>query len=496
MALFGWLNPNIAIGGLEIGDRAARFLELRADGSVSRQAVVPLSPGAVVEGIVKDGEALAAALARLHAGAYAMGRAIPVVVSVSPALVYTQVFSLPYLAGEALEDAARLNLKMISPSDEGSSYMDWQRVKEGDAEPGAPLEALGAFADAGAIGPYHAALKRAGFVQVAIEFGSLSLSRVVRAAPGLDQAGPYAVVSAGEDGVTFLILANGSPYFTRFVGWKDIVGGGAAGPHGEATMERFREAVGMELRRLMDFYRSRWGGMIGKALVVNVTSGKDLALWIKNDFSLEVFVLGGYQELDKSWLVAAGAALRGIIPRAADRFISLSPIGTEDQFVHDRARRFVSVWARTAYAVMGFMVVAYGGLDAFAAHREGVAKAALAAAGAMPAGAEATDLEAKAAKFNDLVAKGLLAARAASPRANALRAVFATAGDVVLSSVDLDAAGHSIAVVGTAGTEQKAIAFKASLADNPLIERVDMPLSAIVSGKGGTASFSAKIVIK
>ena len=60
------LNPDPAIGGLEVGDRAARFVELARDGSVVRQAIVPLPQGAVAEGVVKDGDALAGALVRLH----------------------------------------------------------------------------------------------------------------------------------------------------------------------------------------------------------------------------------------------------------------------------------------------------------------------------------------------------------------------------------------------------------------------------------------------
>ena len=488
--LFGF-----AVGGLEIGDDAVRFAGFSGDGSVARHASVPLPSGAVSGGMVADGDALAAALYRLHGMLGPVRREIPAVVSISSSPVYAQIFSLPYLPDGALEDAARLNLRMVSPIGIDGAYADWQRAgASADAETGSTIEVLGAFAEMPVVDAYRLALKRAGFFAVALEPSSLSLARVVARAPGLDSGLPAVAISAAGDGAVFVILKNGNPYFTRFIPWGEF----ARSPEDSrgVPLDRFKEVVGQELHRLLDFYRGRWGGAIGTAIVMNVPAGREVAGWIKKEFSLDVFVLGGYQSLGQEWLVAAGAALRGLVPRSDDRLISLGPVGTEEQFVRGRVRRFVGFWRTAAFVVMGAVLLAYFGADLFLARLEAQVASELARIPATASGAEAAAIAARADEFGSLAAKALVAARAARPAAPGLRAIVSSAGkSITLGSVRL-AGEKSFAVSGTAPSEQAAVAFKALLSDNPAIGRVDMPLSAIVPIAGGRASFSATVILK
>ncbi len=482
-------NPDPAVGGLEISDDAVRFILLENDGSVARQAFVPLAANIVHEGNIINDTALAAALYQLRGMAGSLRHETPVVVTVSPSLVYTHIFSLPYLEGDALESAARLNLQMVSPMDADMAYADWQLASDlSSADTGATLEVLGAFADIPVINAYHTALARAGFFAVACEFASLSLARVVRAAPGLDPAGPYCIISAAGDGVIFIILKNGNPYFTKFVSWKEF---------GGDSLDAFKKVVGFEIRRLLDFYRSRWNGDISAVIVMNVAPNKEIAPWIKTEFSLEVFIISGYQTLDQTWLVVAGAALRGLVPRADDRFISIGPVGTEEQFTRNRVRRFVGFWRATVAVVMVLAITAYFASDIFMIRFASQAKTVTARLGATADGAEAVLLEARVGQFNALTAKALTAVRATPSYTVVLRTLFGASGrGVVISAVQLNSVARSIVVSGTAPTEQGAVAFKVFLADNPAIERIDMPLSTITTVSGGRAAFTATITLK
>ncbi len=490
------LNPDPVIGGLEVSDGALRLVTLNEDGSVAASAVEPLPAGTVAAGKIIDDAALRVACAALRRG---MGgfRAMPVVVSLPPAPVYSQVFAVPSARAEQLEEAARLNLRMLSPLDFDGAYADWQKVG-GVPNADGSVDALGAFVERGVADGYHAALLAAGFLPVAIEFASLSLARALAASADMGNAeDPYLVVNLTGDGMTLLVVKAGAPQFTEFTGWGAFAASGADGQGGQVTLAQFQTVLGAAVRRFLNFYRSRFHGVIGKALVVNATSNKEAAEWIKKEFSLEVFSLGGYGTLAREWCVASGAALRGLIPRGEDTFISLARVGTEDEFERNHVRRFVSLWRAVALSVLGVTVVLYVVLDMLMIRRQDALTAALAGEGALAGNAEVAALAAQAANFNALADKALAAGTRAVPQADALRAIYAAAGTAVtLTRVDLDAARHTAVVQGTARDEQGVIAFKGVLANNPRIADVALPLSAITAITGGGAGFTATVTIR
>lgn len=290
--------------------------------------------------------------------------------------------------------------------------------------------------------------------------------------------------------MTLLIMRDGSPYFTEFTGWKEFK------TEGKATAAQFQSVVGTAVRRFLNFYRTRWGGTIAKALVVNATSNKELAEWIKKEFSLEVFSLGGYATLGKEWCVASGAALRGLVPRAEDSFISLARVGTEDEFERNRVRRFVALWRAVALSVLGVTVIVYIALDMAMIHREDVLTAGLAGEGVTAGNAEVAAFAAQATYFNALVEKASGAALQAMPQSGVVQSIYTAAGSsVIINRMELDAKSRTVRMQGTAGNEQDIIAFKVRLADNPRIAEVVLPLSAITGIAGGKSAFTATITL-
>lgn len=488
------------IAGMEISDRSIRLVRLGADMGVAREAHVPLAPGVVEDGKIMDKAAFEGALRglRVATGAGQKG-SVPVVVSISPAQVYAQAFSLPYLVGDALEDAALLNLRVISPIDFETAYADWQEVAPGEEDSArSEVRAIGAFAERSAVDPYSASLGSCGFVPVAIEFASLSVARAISEAldPSLARD-PSLAIGMTESGVMFFIMDGGVPYFTRFMSWDAVVGPREAdGRSAGATIDRLKAVTGMELRRLLDFYRSKWKGSIGRVFVMNAASNADIAGWIKEEFPLEVFAVGGYQGTDRACMAACGAAIRGRMPRGMDRLISLAPAGTEEQYFRSRIVGFLSFWRRIVWGGITAVLVASFLLDMVAARVEEGAVRRAGGSGSV-AGVAIRDLEDQAAAFNALTAKAGMASALAVRIGGGIGAIIeAGRTGVVVTSVRVGSSPKSATIMGTADTEQAAVAFKGRVADNPLIERIDMPLSAIVSAPGRKASFSATVIFK
>ncbi len=487
------LNPAPATYGVEISEGALRLVLLHEDGAVAAYAVVPLPAGTVVAGKIVDAQAFRTACVELRRG---MGgfRALPVVVSLPAGPVYSQVFAVPAARAEQVEEAARLNLRMISPIEWDSAYADWQKIStipNGDGS----VDALGAFVEASVADAYHTALISAWFLPVAIEFASLSLARALAASADMgDTDAPYLVVNLTGDGMTLLAVKGGVPQFTEFTGWGAFSKSASAG---QVTLAEFQSVLGAAIRRFVNFYRSRFHGEIGKALVVNATSNKEVAEWIKKEFPFEVYSLAGYATLGKEWCVAAGAALRGLIPRADDTFISLARVGTEDEFERNHVRRFVSLWRAVALSVLTITVALYVVLDMLMIRRENSLAASLYGTGTGAGNAEVAALAVQAANFNALTEKALSAGTRAAPQADILRALYVAAGTrVTLTRIDLDAAARTIAIQGTAANEQAVIAFKGILENNPAVADVSLPLSAITSIPAGGSSFTATITIR
>lgn len=487
------LNPDPRIGGLEIASGALRFVLLDDDGSVVTSAFAALPAGTVVDGTIADNAGFRAACVELRRAIGGL-RVLPVIVSLPAPAVYSQIFAVPAARAEQLEESARLNLRMISPIAWDSAYADWQK-SAGSANADGSLEALGAFAEAHIVDAYHAALRASGFLPVAIEFSSLSLARALAASADMGSPDdPYLVVSLTGDGMTLIVTKNGIPQFTEYAGWESIAEPTA---EGRITLPRFQSVLGAAIRRFLNFYRTRFHGVLHKALVVNATSNKETAEWIKKEFSLEVFSLGGYGTLAREWCVASGAGLRGLVPRAEDTFISLARVGTEDEFERNHVRRFVALWRAVALLVLGITVVIYLVFDMLIIRREHSLGAMLSGIGITAGNAEVAALAVQAANFNALTEKALSAGTRAVRYAEFLRALYVAAGTrVMLTRVDLDAVTRTVNIQGTAASEQAVIAFKGILENNPAVADVLLPLSAIISIPAGGSTFTATLTIR
>ena len=74
-------------------------------------------------------------------------KTISVILNIDDIHVYSQVFNLPAMNLANFEEAAKLNLQMVSPMDFDKAYSDWQIAGESKAD-GGQTDVLGVFIQA------------------------------------------------------------------------------------------------------------------------------------------------------------------------------------------------------------------------------------------------------------------------------------------------------------------------------------------------------------
>ena len=493
-----FLNPPPKIGSLDITDLTIRYLIFDlavGGGKPKKQASLRLPAGIIKNGQVKDKVKLTAALTTLHKQIGRFKTPLNVIVSISAANVYTQTFNLSLLAEGSVDEAARLNLQMISPIDIRSAYYDWQVIGEGDKR-GDRMNFMGAFVISRVIDDLVESLDNARFIPVAIESSPMSLTRTISylAPKGLSK--PYLAFNLSNDGLDFFILKNGSLYFNQFISWATLQakGGGA-----EVNIAVIKDVVTTEIRRIVNFYTSKWGGIIEDLVLMSVVANKELVADIKKNFKLDVHEvsLAKYPDLSVSWAVALGAALRGLVSRDKDNFISLSSVGTEEKFQQSRILSFMLFWRNITIASLVGLFLIYGIFDFSLARSLAGLKGKLAEAPVGLKKDEIEQLEQEAKEFNSLVDKTFLAKNQSVKWSTFFRIIKSLAGrNILLTQVQLRSDNLTVSVRGSANNERSVISFKNILIKEENFENISLPLTSIRIYPDCRASFAVTFKLK
>lgn len=485
--IFNKLSPALVIGGLQISDTAIRFL--RAEKERLVQAPLRLPPGIVAEGKIRDKPAFTAALRRVHNQAVSSPkRKIFVVVSLQSEGIYTQRFNLPNLPEEGLEEATNLNLQMISPIEFGKAYYGWQIIGE-EAINGFQTDFLGAFVEKTVIDDLTECLKAAGFSPVAIEPLPLSLVRFIKESDaGAGFGEPQLIIDVSSEGIGFILARGGNLTFASFRSWKAIQGDAK-----QVTTAILREEVVREIGKIMNFYFTQWGGgQLNNLTIISEGLESELSKIVSEKFSFKIRKVASrrFGSLPPRWFAAAGAVLRGEIPRLDDADLSLMSVSVKEEFHRDRIVHFIDFSRNFIWAFFGFLLVLFLAADIFMI--KSASDASDRAAGAflnVPAAEEISRLQGEARTFNNLVS---LVAKAVAPRVR-WSTLFEKLDQLAGSTVALDrvlvqSPAVPVVVNGRASNEEAVLNFKKELSAQPQFTDVNLPLTNITPA-GGRFSF-------
>lgn len=488
------VNPPLQIGGLEVTDSYIRFVSIK--GKKADFVSAKLEPGIVEDGKIKDKDRLLGVLTNFHDQIAGKNKKVWVIASISDGNVYTEIFTLPRVAGSELAEAARLNLQMISPIDFNTANADWHLAGERETNGVSQSEILGAFVSRQLIEEFEEIADKAGFEIAAVEFPILALARAITELSGqFDRRKNYLVFRLGGDGISFGLVKNGELYFLHFVGW-----GAVYGSERKATLESLKKTIRDEVHKVLSFYETHWEGTLTNLFLVTPTFENEIREAIARDFpnlAVEVPVLRQFKDLSVGWFSVLGSAYRGIIPRDEDTMLSLATTGTDEKYEAYQMTNFVHLWRNISVTVLTGVLILLVGLDMFLAGNVATLRERLAGGSNDPVLGQLSGLRQEADRFNGMVDS---LARAEQERllwSGFFKDMGAMAGNTIaIRRIVIQDVGSPVTIFGEAATQPAIGEFEKTLQANPNISDVRFQLASVSQIEGGRYAFSMSFSIK
>ncbi|KKR55662.1 MAG: Cell division protein FtsA [Candidatus Curtissbacteria bacterium GW2011_GWA1_40_24] len=485
------LSPEPLIGALEITDSDLKFIQIKKD--VPSMASLKLPPEAFKDGKIKDRGVFLDNLAKFHSQlAGRSKKKIYAIVNIPDDNVYAQLFNLPAVAEQNLEEAVRLNLQMISPIDFESVYSDWQIVNKN----GSQFEVLGAFVQREIIDEIDGCLASSNFVAAAFEFHGLALARLaVEDGAVIDIKEPFILFCVQAHGLSFHLVKNGNLYFNHLVSWQSIYG-----DQRQVSLDIFRKLVAEEFKKILSFYSSRWGGGINNVYLITPGLEKEIIQIVSQNFSIKAqsLPLKKFKDVSSSWFAVLGSALRGLVPRSRDAIISLASVGTEKKFKEQRIIRFVKIWRNIVLTTLIVMLIIFLEADIFLLKLSDSLKNQLSAL-TINQQDKIVDLKKLQEQVKNLNKKIDLAETAYGERlkwSSFLAKIKDLASDkIIFNRIFIQSLDMPVLINAQAPDEQTALDFKNKLSVEPNIDGIDLPIDKIskaVKGVDFTISFRVK----
>lgn len=479
------LSSRPRIGGLQINNSSLEFV-LIEEGK-PRTAVLPLAPGILADGRLKDKEGFAKAIADFHqmiVGSDRRKDKVKAVVSLPAEIIFNQNFNIPNVGSDNLREAARLNLQMISPLPADKSYSDWQIINETPDR----FELLGVLAEKDIIDDFSSVLIGGGFIPVAFEYPALSLARFVNKFINLENKSVL-IIDVSSDGIDLFIMKNGRLYFDHFRSWHSIQGEAL-----QITKADFENAIVEETQRVINFAASRFRESLDKVIVFAAGLEEGVSALLAEKFSLTSlpFQKNVFTAIGPQWFGAIGASLRGLEERSRDTEISLSSMTTAENFYQEQAIGFIGLWRNIFLTVGCFFLVLFFGVDMFLGGLVEKKEASLLSFNSQSTVADLNFLVGEAKEFNSLVGLIEKASLAVPPFREILIGLQSAAekNGVLLDNIDITSTDAPVKVAGRAPNNIAAIQFKNDLSVLPDFSQVDLPFTAITSLADNSVGFN------
>jgi len=222
--VFGLGKPK-ASAGLDIGSSSVKAVEVMASGKsyrVTALASEPVPPGAIVEGSIMDGAAVADAIKRLFENK--AFKAKQVAVSLSGNAVIVKKISLPVMTDAELAESLFWEAEQYVPFDLQDVSLDYQILEAGTGpSPRGTMDVLLVAAKKDRIADYTAIIAQAGRTPVVVDVDAFALQNAYEVNYGVDPQTVVVLLNVGASAINMNIVQGDQSLFTR-----DIALGGKA----------------------------------------------------------------------------------------------------------------------------------------------------------------------------------------------------------------------------------------------------------------------------
>lgn len=478
MDLLKLLTYKEKIGAISIFDShvemlVLEFKEKESELSVGAFSSVAIPPGTIIGGVLKNKDVFVSSIKELLSKNKASkNKASSFIVSIPGNSIYYHNFSFPHnLSDEQIDEAMKINLKFSLPIPQEAIYVDWESI---DSREAVKREINLCVMPRGLSDQYLSALSEAGAVAVALEFHSLSISRVV----SLPEKEPALIVVLSDGNLELAVVESGAVRFLQSFNIKTILGLGEFNSEADAATDKIWRAV--------NFYDAEKGqkGYLNKIYLAGdyekINDYKDAIPkkieGLSADFSTMLPVFAGISLAQDSNLsqITFGAALRGLMPREEDVIISLMPIGTEKAYEQKRMISFVGIASDLVSVLSVFFAVLFIGSWILMTILLGNIEKSLEGQASLPEGL--LEIKDKATIFNGTVAQ-IDALSQKSPQWSKFTEKLGSFLSYGVTINRIDVSFDGVTIGGVALTRDALLQFKTILEKTDLFSEVRIPFN-------------------
>lgn len=480
-------------GGLSISNSAIRYVRLEGS-RITSSVSISLSPGIVDDIKIKDQSKVLEALRILRSKVnITQSKKAEVILSFDSGPVYSQFFTLPSLSPEGINEAANLNVQMLSPMNIAESYYGYEMVG-GDIKSGENLEFLSAFVESKSVDDWLSVLREAGFFPVAVEFRSLSLVRFLSSLKLIDSNKIYLLVDVNVEGINLIIIKNNHLYFDYFYSWKSI-----QSDEREISVDKLKSVLASEISKVINFSLSKFGSEVKDILINAEGLQNEIFESVKDQFKNVSVTLVNAPILSSASLSASlGAAFRGLLGRSEDKSITLSPVSVIDEYYQTRVLELADLWRNILVPTLVVIVFIFAS-GAYMLNRIDNQSAVVGEVILSPSDTkELSELRDEVTKFNSmigLVASAKLEENKFSPLISKI--AQAGSGEIAITRLSFQSINDPIVLNGTAPSPESVIRFSDKLKSyQDLVSDIKLPISSLIPSSSGTTSFSISFKIR
>ncbi len=515
-----YLSPRSKIGGLEINDDCLRYILLTDKNKPAATITITLPENTISGGKIQNVKYFEAALKELNnqirkSVKFKKNELIELIVTIPASAVYVSDFDLPQIKDKNLKEAVNLNLKIISPLPIESVYSAWQKIPSLISP--FKINVISAFVEKTIPDFLDEAMKKHGFIIAAIEFSGLSMIRsLIEYYPALTSQ-PHIISHISKRGIDIAINNNKNLIFNYFYEWQ-------ADEQSNLDTENVAKILKKETQKTINYYASRFMPKIEEE---SASSAEESAAAQSPQQSsprfnivlvgekIDIKFLMSISEIIKNelpnkiilpikkadYIIAMGAAIRGLISRIDDTSMTLTGLDIEEKYKIKQADLLINFWGKIINTAIVFFIALFLSVNfALVAPEQSKIgknqylnpsdkdKQRLAAA---------VNLIREIKENNDIIKSALKAKIFAADYVNFLKILGQKARNSAIEIQNINAGNiaNPVVITGISSNKEAISKFKEELSQQEWIQKVELPIQNLIEIEKQT-QFKMEIYLK